>query len=112
MKLGEPYRIEGDVRVSFRGQGKARFRLQHARDMNGQPDDLSWCDVSTLSGREKPWAQHGMEYTTLVDTVHGDVDLEYHRFKADWLRVVPHDDDEAEPCSQYSFNVSPIQSES
>src|SRR5262245_48781278 len=48
--IGAAQKIEaGATRITFSGAGKARFRLQHARDCNGAPDDLSWCEVSQVS---------------------------------------------------------------
>jgi hypothetical protein len=83
------------VRIVFRGEGLARFRLQHTRDVNGAPDDLCWCEVSNLSnGRADPEKLHDKVNGTirgglLVDQIEGDVDVIYRRHIADWLRVIP-----------------------
>src|SRR3954447_2934996 len=105
MRLGETERIESSVRISFRGSGPARFRLQHTGDRAGRPDDLGWCDVSDIASLPNPNVTHGMIRTVLVSAIRGDVDLDYHRYKADWLRVVPQDEDEAEPCSRYTIEL-------
>jgi hypothetical protein len=38
-ELREPVHIDGDAVISFRGNGSACFRIQHARDLDGQPLD-------------------------------------------------------------------------
>lgn len=109
MKLGEPYRVDGSVRVSFRGEGPARFRLQHTGDDGtGRPDDLGWCDVSDIASQPDPVVTHGMIRAMMVSAVRGDVDIDYHRYRADWIRVVPQDEDETEPCQRYSIDVQPL----
>jgi hypothetical protein len=45
-------KIDSDAVISFRGHGPARFRIQHARDLNGQLDELSWCDCSAMSNAD------------------------------------------------------------
>jgi len=85
----------GTARIVFRGEGAARFRLQHTRDLDGVPDDLSWCDVSNLSnGRVDPTNLYDRVNGTvrggfLVDHVEGDAEVIYRRHIADWIRVLP-----------------------
>jgi hypothetical protein len=102
------------ARIVFRGEGAARFRLQHTRDLDGMPDELSWCDVSNLSnGRVDPVNLHDKVNGTvlggfLVDHVEGDVEVVYRRHIADWLRVLPfeaRDDATEQDCIPYVVSV-------
>jgi hypothetical protein len=114
--LGKPIRITGDVRVAFRGSGRARFRLQHTADRDGEPDELSWCDVSNLSNRDladpaDAIDANGFVSGFLVDVVDGDLDVLYRRHAANWLRAVPLDEDDAantEACTRYAIAVEPL----
>jgi hypothetical protein len=113
--LGEPRRIEGDVLISFRGRGRARFKVQHGRDDNGQPDDLTWCDVSLISNASiadpKKWIVDSF-VPVFLDIVDGDLDVPYRRHKADWLRVLPVDDKDEEArdrCKKYQISITPVQ---
>lgn len=115
MTLGEPERIQGDVRIEFRGSGRTRFRLQHARDCDGVPDALSWCDVSQVSNRNLPQAfavgPDKLVRGVLVDQVDGDLDIDYRHHKAGWLRVLPLLDDDPEQirqCKTYALRVVPL----
>lgn len=116
MRLGEPQRVESNARIEFRGSGPARFRLQHARDCNGAPDDLSWCDVTQVSNGalqdpEDAVDSDGMVRGVLVDVVDGDVDFLYRRHRAQWLRVVPFDEFDAEVvkrCKTYAVRITPL----
>src|SRR4029077_11717647 len=118
VELGKPTHITGDVVIQFRGEGKARFRVQHARDAGGMPDDLSWCDVTAISNRnvvpeqmvlkderkEKGATVRGW----LVEQINGDYDVAYRRHLASWLRVVPLEDDNEEErrrCQAYSISI-------
>jgi hypothetical protein len=110
--LGEAVKIAGDaVVISFRGQFPARFRLQHTRDLDGEPDDLGWCDVSLMSDADitDPHEAVGQDslVPVLLDRVDGDREVRYRRFKADWLRVLAGDDDEdmCERCAQYTISI-------
>lgn len=120
-ELDTPKRITTDVVIKFRGRGPARFRVQHARDAGGMPDDLSWCDVSVMSNRNAtdPNAilfdgdQKGVFAVrgVLVDKVDGDVDAFYRRHTAGWLRVIPLDDIDAEArkqCQAYTISIQPV----
>lgn len=132
--LGAPIRIDGDVRIAFRGRGEARFRLQHTLDRDGRPDDFSWCDVSRIcDGRIKPEDaiqrdpgedQRSGHTTALVDFVNGDLDVVYRRYLASWLRVLIDDDialrgageaaNEADKamlarCLDYRVSVEPVE---
>jgi len=103
------------ARIVFRGQGAARFRLQHTRDLDGVPDELSWCEVSNLSnGRvvDPVTLVDKVAGTVrggfLVDQVEGDAEVIYRRHIADWLRVLPFEDsDEAseQDCAGYVVEV-------
>jgi hypothetical protein len=114
--LGVPIRIDGNVRVSFRGSGRARFRLQHAGDHDGEPDELTWCDVSAMSNGalahpREAVDEHSFVRGFLVDVVEGDLDVLYRRHAASWLRAVPLDPDDAdnvEACARYEIAVEPI----
>src|SRR5262245_9622541 len=114
--LGQPVRIDGDIVLKFTGTGRARFRFQHARDCNGQPDDLSWSDVTIMShpavgGFTPP--DNVLRGGSLVDWVSGDVEVHYQRHTASWVRVVPHlsyadakqDEEAIESCKRYSFSL-------
>ncbi|WP_027584027.1 hypothetical protein [Bradyrhizobium sp. Ai1a-2] len=112
--LGEAVRIEGDALISFRGSGPAQFRIQHTRDDGGQPDDLTWCDVSQICNGDiaDPRTAVGKDSMVplLVDTIDGDRDIRYRRYKADWLRVLPLDDDDEEMrerCARYAIVIGP-----
>jgi hypothetical protein len=112
--LGEPARIAGDVTISFRGTGRARFRIQHTRDDGGEPDPLGWCDVSQICNADiaDPMTAVGRDSMVplLVDTIDGDRDIRYRRYKADWLRVLPGDEeDEAMvgACARYAITIMP-----
>jgi hypothetical protein len=115
--LGVPHRITGDARVSFRGSGRARFRLQHAGSYNGEPDPWTWVDVSMLSNGALADPAEAIAYDcmvrgVLVDVVDGDIDVLYRRHSADWLRVIPLDveDDDANTgtCARYEISIEPI----
>src|SRR5262245_64339841 len=74
MRLGEAQRITGDARISFRGAGPARFRLEHARDCNGAPDGLSWCEVSQANnGATAPPTAEGLGHGRILNGVLVDV---------------------------------------
>ena len=102
-----------DAVISFRGNGSARFRIQHTRDDHGEPDALSWCDCSAMSYASiEPQAAINKDggVALLIDQINGDRDIHYRRFKADWLRVLPIDDeDEAacEQCERYTLAIAP-----
>ena len=116
MLLGEAQRITGDARISFRGAGPARFRLEHARDCNGEPDSLSWCEVSQASnGAVARPTEEGLAHGrvllngVLVDVIDGDTEVLYRRHNAGWLRVVAHDQDDEEEvkrCGAYTLTLS------
>ncbi|WP_027581478.1 hypothetical protein [Bradyrhizobium sp. Ai1a-2] len=111
--LGEAVRIEGDALITFRGSGPARFRIQHTRDLDGAPDALTWCDVSMISNADmEPRDAIGKDSLVplLVDHIDGDHDIRYRRYRADWLRVLPLDDDEAaiEACARYAITIAPV----
>ena len=113
LALGEAVRIEGNVTISFRGCGRARFRIQHTRDLDGEPDAVTWCDVSQICNADvaDPMTAVGSDSMVplLVDTIDSDHDVRYRRYKADWLRVLPLDDDEAaiEACARYAITIAP-----
>jgi hypothetical protein len=47
----------------------------------------------------------------LVDIVNGDLEVLYRRHSADWVRIVPLDEDDAdniERCTAYEISVEPI----
>lgn len=70
--------------------------MQHTRDLDGEPDALGWCDVSTMSKRpDRPHDAVGKDNSVpvLVDHVEGDLDIGYRRHTADWLRGLPIDDE-------------------
>lgn len=98
-----PRRVDSKVtRIVFSGTGEARFVLQHTRDLDGVPDEVSWVDVSAWSnGRIDPKVFEGrtgvisVRGGTLVDRVNGEVEVLYRRHIADWLRVVPLEQDKA-----------------
>lgn len=105
------------VRITFRGEGAARFRLQHTRDLDGVPDDLSWCEVSNLSnGRVDPVDLVDKVAGTvrggfLVDRVEGNTEVIYRRHIADWLRVLPFEAQETaseHDCTPYVVSVEPM----
>lgn len=101
-----PRRVEAKItRIAFEGEGEARFRLQHTRDLDGTPDSLSWCDVSAMSnGRVDPMTtldgvnrssvrtMGSVRGGTLIDRVTGKLEVLYRRHIADWIRVIPYDD--------------------
>ena len=112
LRLGKPIRLSGDVTLSFRGQGKARFRVQHTGDLNGQPDEVAWCDVSLVSNGLVPrevaidlseCCVRGM----FIEQVNGNQDALYRWHSAGWLRVLPYDDDVAtrKSCERYAVRV-------
>lgn len=100
-----PQRLRGGwiVPLKFSGPGRARFRLQHTSDRNGAPDDLGWSDVTLVSDASaRPHAAINSDSTVsgvLVDWVEGLLQVFYRRFRAEWLRVVPHQQDDEE-CLQ------------
>lgn len=109
-----PVRLKGAwiVPITFEGDGRARFRLQHTRDRNGEPDDLAWVDVTRISDatRNPKDALTGDSTVAgvLVDWVEGVTTVYYRRFHADWLRVVPHDwedDNATELCGAFSVKL-------
>ena len=121
VELGKPTHIDGDVVIQFRGEGLARFRVQHARDAGGMPDDLSWCDVSAISNRniqpekmvviDDRKTRGSTVRGWLVDQVNGDIDVGYRRHLASWLRVLPFEDDndeELKRCQAYSISIRAV----
>ena len=106
MRLGDPHRVGGNVRVIFRGDGPARFRLQHAGDLGGEPDELTWCDVSNAGPADE--LKNGEIRSVLVGRIEGDTEVIYRRHTAEWLRVVPEEDSEAEACRRYNLEVVPL----
>jgi hypothetical protein len=120
--LGVPVRITGNTRISFRGSGRAQFRLQHTGTYNGEPDALAWCEVSAMSNAaladpRDAVDDKGFVRGLLVDFVDGDLDVLYRRHTADWLRVVPldaatgeieDDPDNFTACLKYKIRIEPI----
>jgi hypothetical protein len=112
-ELREAVHIDGDGVISFRGCGSARFRIQHTRDDHGQPDELSWCDCSAMSDASiEPQAAINKDggVALLVDAIDGDRDIRYRRFKGDWLRVLPSDDEDEDACKRceaYAIAIRP-----
>jgi hypothetical protein len=122
--LGVPVHITGNVRIAFRGSGRARFRLQHTGSRDGQPDDLMWCEVSNLSNAALASPTDALDSDgvtviggVLVDVVDGDLEVLYRRHTADWLRVVPldgatgeieDDPDNFTACLKYEISIEPI----
>lgn len=109
-----PAKLRGGwiIPIHFEGQGRARFRLQHTRDRNGAPDDLAWADVTRVSdATQNPKAAiNGGDNTitgVLVDWVEGPMKVFYRRYRAEWIRVVPHDEDEEalKQCAAFSVNL-------
>lgn len=103
-------RIEGDSIIEFQGPCEARFRLQHTKDYNGEPDDLLWSDVSMMSDATLPLFESQDDlrrfnpFGVLVDTVPGYRRVVYRKARAEWLRVIPFDaDDKAnvEACAAF-----------
>lgn len=90
-----PQAIHGDVyAIRFSGEGEARFRLQHTRDVNGEPDALGWCEVSGLSfplATRENMVLDDLVRGLMVDRVSGPVEVSYKRFRAQWIRVIPFD---------------------
>jgi len=112
--LGEPKRITGDVVICFRGSVEARFRVQHASDRGGQPDELSWCDVTMLSDRNiDPNAaidKDGGVCGPLVGKVEAYCEATYRRHSAGWLRIIPDEDNNKEEerrCAAYNVTLRP-----
>jgi hypothetical protein len=120
--LGVPVRITGNTRISFRGSGRARFRLQHAGSTHdGEPDALSWCEVSAMSDARLAEPRDAVDRdgtvrgSVLLDVVNGDLEVLYRRYSADWLRVVPLDEadgeldeDALDACMKYEIRIEPI----
>lgn len=100
-------------KIIFSGEGRARFRLQHTADRHGQPDDLLWADVTSVcDARQRPRdSLNSGDHTiagVLVDWVEGEATVFYRRFRAKWLRVVPHDEGDNEAlalCRAYTVNL-------
>lgn len=129
IRLDEPERIDGDVTLKLTGSGKARFRFQHTRDCDGQPDSLSWSDVTVMSHRflpdpesvvvseaiDKDRKGSGSVRGVVLDMVDGDVEIPYRRHTASWIRVVPFltyndpetDREVTESCSRYRISLEP-----
>ena len=90
--------------------------MQHARDCNGEPDDLSWADVTMMSDRRieprQALDREGAVRGVMLDYVDGNVERIYRRHTADWMRVVASDDqteEELERCSTaYIVTIGPL----
>jgi len=113
-RLGVPVKLHGDVVVSFRGHGDARFRVQHTRDHHGKPDEFGWCDVSAIynGAIDREAAIDRQEHVVrglFVDWINGDKDVAYRHYSAAWLRVIPFDDDTAtlKQCARYAVRMRP-----
>jgi len=115
LQLGVPVRLNGDVMLSFRGSGEARFRVQHTRDRHGKPDEFGWADITAIYDRSidreraidrKEQVVRGM----FVDWIKGDQDVSYRHYSAAWLRVIPFDDDDAtyKQCRRYAVRLRPV----
>ena len=106
------------ARIVFRGQGAARFKLQHTRDLDGTPDDLSWCDVSNLSNGRVVDPVNLVDKVAgtvrggfLVDQVEGDAEVIYRRHIADWIRVLPFEDNDKaseQDCVDYVVSLEAV----
>lgn len=118
IRLGVPVAINSDVTIQFRGEGLARFRLQHACDDSGVPDELSWCDVSAICNRNIPADRVVFKDDSevrgetvrgwMVGEINGNFETTYRRHKARWLRVIPSEDDNEEErtrCQAYSISI-------
>jgi hypothetical protein len=108
--LGEPRRVRGDVVIGFRGAGRARFRVSHARDSQGEPDPFTWFDVSRVNDRSiaPEQAIRANVAELLVDSVEGDCEFGYRRIAHDWLRVLPLDEEDKEAvaaCRAYAVYI-------
>jgi hypothetical protein len=127
-----PHRISGDARISFRGSGCARFRLQHTGTRDGEPEALAWCEVSAMSNAALADPRDAIETLdsgvivgrvfaghviggVLVDVVDGDTDVIYRRHSADFLRITPLDtadgeidDDNLDACARYEITIEPM----
>ena len=106
--LGEPWPVCTDVRISFRGEGQARFQLLHGAGEK-PPADGYWAFVSDLA-RVKRDVKAGDEADEFLDIVNGDTEMVYYRVNADWIRVVPRDDTDPEAvrrCKAYEISVEP-----
>ena len=112
LRLGKPIRLHGDVVISFRGKGLARFRVQHTKDFHGKPYEFGWCDVSAMCNGLVP-REATVDLTTcrvngmLAERIIGDHDAHYRHFSAAWLRVIPFDDDAKtrKECERYVLGV-------
>ena len=114
IELGEPKRITGDIVLCFKGSGEAHFRIQHACDRGGEPDDLSWCDVTLISDRSidprSAIDTNGTVRGPLLGIVNGHAEATYRHHTASWIRIIADadDDDEAvERCGAYSVTLRP-----
>jgi hypothetical protein len=104
------------VLIRLEGTGRARFRLQHARDCNGTPDDLSWTDVTMMSDRRIRPEQaisprDGSVRGVMLDYVDGNTERTYRRHTAGWMRVVASDDQDDEErvrCATYIVTMGPL----
>jgi len=115
LRLGVPVKLKGDVKISFRGQGEARFRVQHTRDHHGKPDEFGWADVTAIHNAaiDRERAIDRKEHVVrgmFVDWINGNRDVAYRHYSAAWLRVIPFDDDAASyrQCSRYSVRLRPV----
>ena len=102
--------------VRLEGKGRARFCLQHARDCNGAPDELSWSDVTVMSDRRiepKQALRHDNSVRgVMIDYVDGNVERFYRRHTAGWMRIVAADDqsdEERERCAAYIITMGPFE---
>jgi hypothetical protein len=115
-----PHRISGGARFSFRGSGRARFRLQHTGTRDGGPDHFAWCEVSAMSNakfanpREAIDPRDGVSVLggVLLDVVDGNLEVIYRQHSASWLRVLPLDceldSENLEACMKYEIAIEPL----
>ena len=120
-----PQKLDGEItRIAFRGEGKARFRLQHTGDVDGVPSEF-WVEVSGMSdGHVDPLSEldgyrpgmttlprryiGGVRRPALVDQVNGNEDVLYRRTLAHWIRVIPLEGEDREcchPCAGYRVTM-------
>jgi hypothetical protein len=75
-QLMEAVHIDGDAVISFRGDGPARFRIQHTRDDHGEPDALGCAIVRRCRTRT---SSRRMRSTKMAALRCVDIDAERRR---------------------------------
>ena len=113
--IGAPL-IEGNTRITFKGVGRSRWRLQHTGSCDGEPFSLGWTDVTFLSDLKLDNPHDAVDENLMVrgflaEWIDGTTEVLYRRYSADYLRAIPFDAENVvneNACMAYTVTFEPI----